>query len=69
MGILQVRIVEWVAMPSLRGSFQPRDQTHVSHVSCIGKHSSGFSGTGRGVEEKKKIKRCTKKFLKVRFIN
>ena len=29
-GILQVRILEWVAMPSSRGSSQPRDQTHIS---------------------------------------
>ena len=28
-GTLQARILEWVAMPSSRGSFQPRDQTHV----------------------------------------
>ena len=31
-GILQARILEWVAMPSSRGSFLPRDQTHGS---CI----------------------------------
>ena len=31
-GILQARIVEWVAMPSSRGSSQPRDQTQVSHL-------------------------------------
>ena len=30
MGILQARILEWVAMPSSRGSSQPRDQTQVS---------------------------------------
>ena len=30
MGILQVRIMEWVAMPSSRGSSQPRDQTQIS---------------------------------------
>ena len=30
MGILQVRILEWVAVPSSRESSQPRDQTHVS---------------------------------------
>ena len=30
MGILQARILEWVAMPSSRGSSQPRDQTHIS---------------------------------------
>ena len=34
-GILQARILEWVAMPSFRGSSRPRDQTHVSCGSCI----------------------------------
>ena len=34
-GILQARILEWVAKPSSRGSSQPRDQTLVSYVSCI----------------------------------
>ena len=34
-GILQARILEWVAMPSSRGSSRPRDRTHVSYVSCI----------------------------------
>ena len=32
MGILQAKILEWVAMPSSRGSSQPRDQTQVSHI-------------------------------------
>ena len=32
-GILQARILEWVTMPSSRGSLQPRNQTHVSYVS------------------------------------
>ena len=32
-GILQARILEWVAMPSSRGSSQPRDQISVSCVS------------------------------------
>ena len=36
-GIPQVRILEWVAMPSSRGSSRPTDQTHVSYVSCIGR--------------------------------
>ena len=36
-GILQTRILEGVAMSSSRGSSQPRDQTHISHVSCIGR--------------------------------
>ena len=33
-GILQARVLEWVAMPFSRGSFWPRDQTHISSVSC-----------------------------------
>ena len=32
MGMLQARILEWVAMPSSRGSSQPRDRTQVSHT-------------------------------------
>ena len=32
MGILQARILEWVAMPPSRGFFQPRDQTQVSRT-------------------------------------
>ena len=35
-GILQARILEWVAMPSSRGSSRPRDWTWVSYVSRIG---------------------------------
>ena len=34
-GVLQARILEWVAISSPRGSAQPRDQTHFSGVSCI----------------------------------
>ena len=30
-GILQARILEWVATPFSRGPFQPRDRTRVSH--------------------------------------
>ena len=33
MGILQARILEWVAMPSCRASSQPRNQTGVSNLS------------------------------------
>ena len=32
MGILQARVLEWVAMPSSRGSPQPRDRTQVFHI-------------------------------------
>ena len=31
-GILQVRILEWVAFAFYRGSFQPRDGSQVSHI-------------------------------------
>ena len=31
-GILQARILEWVAFPFSRGSSQPRVQTQVSHL-------------------------------------
>ena len=31
-GILQARILEWVAISFSRGSFQPRDRAQVSHV-------------------------------------
>ena len=36
-GILQARILEWVAMASSRGSSKPRDQTQVSQI------AGGFS--------------------------
>ena len=38
-GVLQARILEWVAMSPSRGSFQPRDCTRIS---CI---AGGFSAT------------------------
>jgi len=41
-GILQARILVWVAMPSSRVSSRPRDQTHVSCGSCI---AGGFLAT------------------------
>ena len=41
-GILQARILVWVARPSSRVSFQPRVRTHVSYNSCV-------SCIGRGV--------------------
>ena len=36
-GILQARILEWVAMPSSRGPSRPRDLTHVSYVFSTGR--------------------------------
>ena len=34
-GIFQAGILEWVAISFSRGSSPPRDQTHISCVSCI----------------------------------
>ena len=36
-GISQTRILQWVAIPFSRESSQPRDGTHISCVSCIGR--------------------------------
>ena len=36
-GIFQARILGWGAMPFSRGSSWPRDRTHISHISCIGR--------------------------------
>ena len=37
-GILQANILEWIAISSSRGSSPPRDQTHISYISCIDRH-------------------------------
>ena len=44
-GILQARILEWVAFPLSRGSSQPRDQTQVSHIA--GEFFTSSMGTER----------------------
>ena len=36
-GILQARILEWVAISTSRGSSRTRDRTSVSYASCIGR--------------------------------
>ena len=42
-GILQARILEWVAIPFSRGSSWPRSLTHVSCVSCIGRRMLSYA--------------------------
>ena len=42
-GIFQARILEWVAIFFCRGSSWPRDQTHISCVSCIGRQIFFFT--------------------------
>ena len=37
-GTFHARILEWVAISSFRRSSQPRDRTHISRVSFIGRH-------------------------------
>ena len=37
MGILQARILKWVAMPSSKWSSQPRDWTCIPYISCVGR--------------------------------
>ena len=36
-GILQARILEWVAISFFRGASQPRDRTRMSYISCTGR--------------------------------
>ena len=36
-GILQAKILKWVAMPSSRESSQSRDETRISYISCTGR--------------------------------
>ena len=36
-GILQARILEWVGIPFSEGSSGPRDRTHISYASCVGR--------------------------------
>ena len=43
-GILQARVLKWIAMPSSKGSSQTRDQTDISYVSCIGRQVLFHSG-------------------------
>ena len=45
---------EWVAMPSSRGSSSPRDRTHISYVSCMGRwvlYHKRHLGTPKGTTE------------------
>ena len=46
-GIFQARILEWVAISSSKGSSPPRDLTHVSCVSCIGRQICSTASPGR----------------------
>ena len=58
-GILQARILEWVVVPSSRGSSQPRDQTCFSSVSCIGSRCFTTSATWKAIHHMKKEERIS----------
>ena len=36
-GIFEAKLLEWVAISCSRGSSWPRDQTHLSRISCLGR--------------------------------
>ena len=48
LGILQARILEWIAMSSSRGSSQHRDQTCISYVFCTGRWGLYHWATWKG---------------------
>ena len=74
-GILQARILEWVAMPSCRRSSQSRDWTHVSYVSCFDRRvlpHQHHLGSPRHVSLKSYsgwTTHVTLEFLKLKFIS
>ena len=47
-GILQARILEWIAIPFSRGSSWPRDRTQVSHIA--GRHFNLWATSVRWVQ-------------------
>ena len=61
-GIILASILEWVAISSSRGSSQPRDQTHISCISCIAgrvfTHSLTHQGSNSYLNGCKLISHC-----------
>ena len=55
-GILQARILEWVAISFSRGSSRPRDRTQVSHIA--GRHFN-FSSTREALKYKNTVSQKT----------
>ena len=51
MGILQARILEWVAVSASSGPSQPTDQTCVSCISCPGKQILYHSGKAESLPD------------------
>ena len=59
-GILQARILEWVAFPFSRGSSQPRDRTQVSSIAGGFFTSWATREAQRGIQTKEKKYRLGK---------
>ena len=57
-GILQVRILDWGAISSSRGSSQPRDQAWVSCVSCTALDSLPLSHLNVPAAAAKSLQSC-----------
>ena len=57
-GILQARILEWVAIPFSRGTSQPRDRTVVS---CIAGRFFTYRATGKSIVQTPASQQCAHK--------
>ena len=58
-GVLQARILEWVAISSFRGFFKPRNQTGISYVSCTGMLPSSEAMASFRTQEGRPLGRLT----------
>ena len=65
--ISQARILEWVAISLSMGSSQPRDQSHISFISCVAGDSLPLSHQGVGVVVIK-IYNNSKCLLSIRYV-
>ena len=58
-GIFQARILQWVAISFSRGSSQPKDQTRISCVSCIGRWIFFFTTEPYGKQTRRWVSLCS----------
>ena len=60
-GTMQARILEWIAMPSSRGSSRPRERTHISYLwwsPVLAGRFFTFSATWEACKIKIKLNKC-----------
>ena len=55
-GVLQARILEWVAISSSRGSSGSRDRTCISCISCVGRQILSHESLGKPTLSIREIK-------------